>query len=214
MQGNDRIDLMVIDDHPVVRHAICSFLGAQSNIEVISEAGSVAEAISKLKHCDPDVLVMDLVLPDGSGVDATRLLTSDRPRRVVAFSAYESPDCVKAFIEAGGKGFVPKTSNLDTLLSAITAIANDEEWVRPIRPQEAAEKFAQQVPHQEQQLSTREREIVALVALGLTSAQIGDRLCVSLKTIETHRHNIFKKLNIKKSAQLVKYAIENGIAGP
>lgn len=212
MQGNNRIGLMVIDDHPVVRHAICSFLSAQSNIEVIEEAGSVAEAMDKLQHCEPDVLVMDLMLPDGSGVDATRALNNEKPRRVVAFSAYESPDCVKAFIDAGGVGFVPKRCELETLVTTITAIASGKNSTHSIRSQDTENQTqcTQTLCHA-QLLSTREKEIVGLVAQGLTSAQIADRLCVSLKTVETHRHNIFKKLSIKKSAQLVKYAIEHGI---
>lgn len=206
----DVVKVLVADAHPLVRWALREFLNGRGNFEVTGEAGSVAEALSLLRSREVDVVITDLSLTDGSAAEVAAEFAKQGMPRVLAFSQQDTWDRVQAFLDAGGLGFVPKRSSLNELVEAVQAVANNRRWISPsvraVVP--AANKGGE---NGDCALSTREREIVSLVAKGLTSKQIADQLCVSLKTIESHRYRVFKKLNIQRVAQLADYAVKHGL---
>ena len=206
MQYRQTITVLIVDEQPIVRWGIQHFLQTQQ-IRVIGEAQSLSEALVTLQHLEPDVIILDTILPDADIVTALQKLTTDKPRRILAFSSKDSWDYVEKFINAGGLGFVPKRTEPDELVSAIIAVASNQPWISPsIRKITTGKTHVSDI-----KLSKREREVVVLIARGLTSRQIADQLCVSLKTVETHRYRIFKHLNIQSRAELVNFAFEHGL---
>lgn len=206
MRCNQTITVLIVDEQPIVRWGLRHFLETQQ-IRIVSDVESLSEALDKLQEDEPDVIILDTSLPDTDTISATKELTKDKPRRILAFSSKESWEYVEKFINAGGLGFVSKRCPPDELITAIRAVANNQPWISP-----AMRKIASGNKNKtELNLSPREREVVALIAHGYTSRQIADQLCVSIKTIETHRYRIFKHLNIKSRAELVNFAIQNGL---
>jgi len=192
-----------------VRWAIRSFL-EEHGISTVGEASTAAEALDLAAIHEPDIIIMDLSLEDGSSIEATRTLSHDRGYRVLAFSAYDTPDCVEAFMQAGGAGFVSKAAPVKELITAINAAMDDRQWISPkLRVDQPVKK--REEGKQKSDLSDREKEVASLIAKGLSSSQIADQLYVSLNTVETHRYRIFKKLQIHNRAQLVDYALQNGL---
>ena len=206
MQYKQSIKVLIVDEQPIVRWGLHHFLETQ-RIQVVGEAESLAEALDQLQNIEADVIILDTTLPDADIISATRELTRDKPRRILAFSSKESWDFVEKFVNAGGMGFVTKRCPPDELISAIKAVADDQQWISPSMRKVASGKSGENPLN----LSPREREVVALITRGFSSRQIADQLCVSIKTIETHRYRIFKNLNIKNRAELVNFAIENGL---
>lgn len=209
---NTSIGVLIVEEHPVTRWGLRHFLETRTDIEVIGEASCLTEAFDQIQLHGPDVIIMDIVFPDGDGLAAVEEITLDRSRRVLAFSAHDSWDRVQKFIKAGGLGFVTKRCPPDELLCAIEAVSRGRQWISP-SVRKVSGNSNRKCGEDGNALSPRETEVAALVARGLTSRQIADQLCVSLKTIETHRYRIFKELQIKSRAQLVNYAIRHGLLG-
>lgn len=209
LQYSERTAVLVVDAQPVVRWGIADFLEHNAGYRVCGEAGSVAEAAELIDALLPNVVVIDPSGSDPGLVELMRTL-SQSAIGVVAFSSQENWNHVRSFIDLGGKGFVSKRSELSELASAVAAAAAGREWISPA-VRRAARRTADGDVGKIGKLSAREVEIAELVARGLTSTQIADQLCVSLKTVETHRYRIFKKLGISTRAQLVDYALQNGI---
>jgi len=204
-----KITVLVIDKYPIVRWALKKYLANPHNIMVIGEADSLEEALTIMKSKSPDVVVMDIFSPEAGGVGAIAKLIAQKPVQVVAFSDIDTWDKVEAFLDAGGLGLVPRGSHPEEMAKAIEAAANKQRWIAPeLRLVHCAgiSKTADYL------LSRREREVISLIAKGLTSRQIADQLCLSINTIETHRKRIFKKLNVCRSAQLTHYAVKHGLA--
>lgn len=202
---------MIVDAHPVTRWGLTHFLETIRNISVVGEAGSAAEATRQIRLLNPSVIIMDILLPDADGISFVRDVVASGPRRILAFSAADTWDRVESFTRAGGLGFVTKKCPPEELILALEAVCQNRRWISPSLRSTTITSGIE--TNKANALSPREREVAALVARGLTSRQIADQLCVSLKTIETHRYRIFRELRISNRAQLVSYAIQNGLLG-
>ncbi len=209
MQTESKTRILIVEDHSVVRWAVRAYL-EQQGIEVIGETGCIDEAVEMTASLKPDVVLMDLLLGNESGIDATKQLAAMCSNRIVAFSEYDSSECVKAFIGAGGRGFVSKLSPPSDLVEGINAVAQGGTWI----PQEADGEMASNgnaAPKKRRGLSPKEREVVGYIALGLSNRQIAEKLFVSEKTVDTHRFRVYRKLGIHSRSELIDYAFREGL---
>lgn len=211
------IRLLLVDDHAVVRSGLRMLIEAEPDFEIVGEAGSASEALNLVTRLNPDVTLMDIGLPDLSGIDATREIKRIAPHvAVVALTIHEDEEYFFKMLEAGAHGYVPKRAAPEELLTAIRAAASDEVYIYP----SLAKLLVRDYLAQEQggssqesrgQLTAREQEVLAYLADGASNTEIGEILSISPKTVARHRENIMEKLNLHSRTELVKYAIRKGI---
>jgi two-component system, NarL family, nitrate/nitrite response regulator NarL len=212
-----KIDVLLVDDHPVVRDGINAMLSAVPHINVCGSATGGLEAVTMAEQLHPDVVIMDIGLPDVNGLEATRQLSVSQPDvRVVILMVYDNREYVLRAARVGARGYLVKNSPSADLLRAIETVYEG----RLCFPQELAELVLQEVSQRSAEigqdrstveLSTRERQVLALIAGGLSNREIADRLALSVRTIETHRQHVMDKLDIHSVAGLTKYAISEGL---
>lgn len=211
----NKIRVLLVDDHSVLRDGLKVLLQAEADIEVAGEAGSGQEAVDMTFRLNPDVVVMDLGLPDFSGIEATRLVREGgHPARVVVLSMHTSKEFVVKAIEAGVDGYVPKSSTHVSLLDAIRTVYAGERYLHPKAASALVDTYREAETGDElryQQLTGREQEVVRLYALGYTSREIGEKLILSPSTVDTYRQRAFEKLGIDHRAELVRFALKIGI---
>lgn len=211
-----KIRLLLVDDHEVVRVGLRLMLQSEADIEILGEAGSAAEAVRAAGGLDPNVILMDIGLPDRSGIDATREIKQRFPDvAVVALTIHEDQEYFFKMLEAGASGYVPKRAAPDELLTAIRSAAAGEVYLYPSLAKLLVRDFLGQ-PHPqpaspEDELTGREQEVLTYLAEGAPNAEIAAALVISPKTVERHRENIMRKLNLHSRAELVRYAIRKGI---
>jgi DNA-binding NarL/FixJ family response regulator len=208
--------VIVVDDHPIWREAVAQDL-AQDDVEVVATAGTVAEALRRAKATRPDVAVVDLNLPDGTGADVARALTqADPPARVLMLSATGEPEEVLAAVEAGASGYLLKTASAEELRAAVRRTAAGGAVfsaglaglvLGAYRRLEAVGPEDDERPR----LTERETEVLRLVASGLATKQIATRLALSPRTVENHVANTLRKLQLANRVQLARYAVEQGL---
>jgi len=211
VQAGAPIKLVLADDHHAVRRALRLWLESEKNVEVIAEAGDVPTAIRHVKRHLPHVLLLDLRMPNGSSIEAIRRLRQEVPEtQIVVATIEESPLFARQALDAGAIGYVLK-DNADTeLQAAVRCAARGEEYVSPCV---AARLEGLQRAAQDDGLSPRETDILRLIALGLTSAEISGRLHLSRRTVESHRRRIHHKLGLGKRSELVRYALARHLIG-
>jgi len=225
----DEIRVLLVDDHDVVRTGLKSFLETQDGFVVVAEARDGAEAIDKAMETRPDVIVMDITMPVIDGLEATRLLNQQCPDcRVLALTVHEDKQYFFEMMRAGATGYLTKQSVAEELVSAIQAVNIGNVYLQPTLAMwllddyrrlvtqtailgTSGSEFGDEKPHGLNILSNRELEVLELVAEGLTTPQIGERLELSPKTISRHRERIMNKLNLHSSAELIKFAIKTGL---
>lgn len=206
----DVINIFIIDELPIIRFALRSIFTDDPGYSIIGDAGSVKEATALLKVRKPDVITTELAFT-GYGDLHLADLEADDETSVLAFTTQDSWDRVEEFVKAGGAGFVSKRSPVSEIRSAIDALAKGRNWISPyLRNVSTVESTVESSI----ELSDRENEIAVLVARGLSSKQIAAQLCLSIRTVENHRHRIFKRLGIKRSTQLVRYALKYNLISP
>ena len=209
----DVIRIALCDDHAVVRGGLRRILDAD-DLEVVGEAGTVKEAIALAASCLPDVFVMDLGLPDGSGIDATAEVLRVSPvTRVLVLTAHDDIAYLRRAFEAGAVGYLVKEAADIELVQAVRQVASGKQYVHPSL---GAALLAPDAPPARLggpggELSDRELEVLRMMALGLTNTEISQRLYVSVRTVETHRSHIHQKLNVRNRAELVRRAKEAGL---
>lgn len=210
----DPIRVALCDDHTVVRSGLRRILTDEDDIEVVGEAGTMRDAIALAGGTHPDVFVMDLGLPDGSGIAATAAVREVSPRtRVLVLTVHDDVAYVRRAFEAGAAGYLVKEAADVELVRAVRQVAAGEEYVPPaigvalLEPEPSLPRLAG--PGGE--LSEREVEVLRLVALGLTTAEMAERLSVSVRTVESHRSHIHDKLNVRSRAELVRLARGAGL---
>jgi len=206
------IGILVIDDHAILRRGISLLVDGQSDMRIVGEAGTIADGLRVTEETVPDVIVLDIHLPDGSGIDAIRPLLERAPAAaVVVLSMYTDFDHVRRAVAEGAIGYVIKSSGSDELFEAIRFAARGEPFRSAGLPDRAH-------PHEPGEpidtLSPRELEVLRLLALGNTNHEIADTLVVSVKTVETHRAHIMGKLKADSRAALVRHALAAGLLGP
>jgi DNA-binding NarL/FixJ family response regulator len=207
------IRVLVVDDHAVVRSGIRLLLGREPDIEPVGEAGTGREAIFEARTHKPDVVLMDVVMPDQTGLEALPQLLHEHPdTKVLLLSMQDDPRYVREAFAAGASGYILKEAADAEVVTAIREVAKGGRYVNPelgarlVEAEAAAERRAQADP-----LSEREREILRLLALGHTNQEIARQLYISVRTAETHRAHIMRKLNVSSRADLVRYAMANGL---
>ncbi len=210
------ITLILADDHAVVRSGLRMLLDAQSDMRIIGEANNGREALELAHSLKPDVILMDIMMPEMNGIDATRRITSEiQDTAVLALTMYEDEQYFFEMLKAGASGYVPKRAAPDVLVSAIRTVNMGAMFVYPsmakLLVQEYDKKGTVDVSTAFDALSPRELEVLILIADGLTNIKIGDRLEISVKTVDRHRENIMRKLDVHSRIDLVKYAIREGL---
>ncbi|WP_269633535.1 response regulator [Pelomonas sp. BJYL3] len=197
--------ILLVDDHPLVREGLRSRLQTEPGYEVVAEAGSADEALIALKQAAPDLALLDVGLRQGSGIELARALLAQTPAlRVLMFSMYDNPEYVQRALEAGASGYVLKDASVEALLAAIEAVRAGGTYLSPGLTRRM---FRAQAP--KPVLSPRESEILSALARGETSKDIARRLDLSVRTVETHRQNIKRKLALDTPAELLRYALEH-----
>ena len=215
-----KIRLLLVDDHAVIRTGLRMLLGNEADVEIIGEAGTGHEAMEAVRIMDPDVVLMDIGLPDISGIEATRSIRAAHPRTaVVALTIHEDEEYFFKMLDAGALGYVPKRAAPEELLTAIRAAAKGEVYLFPSLAKLLVRDFLAYEPQKENQpaldgLTPREEEVLACLAEGASNDEIAEKLSISPKTVARHRENIMSKLNMHSRTELVKYAIRKGIIQP
>lgn len=215
-----KIHLMLVDDHAVVRTGLRMLLEGEEDIEIVGEAETASDAINQISKLKPEVILMDIGLPDMSGIDATRRIKELAPdAAVVALTIHEDEEYFFKMLDAGASGYVPKRAAPDELLSAIRVAAQGEVYLYPSLAKLLVKDYlTQSISPADQStldgLTPRESEVLSLLADGATNQEIAEMLTISPKTVARHRENIMAKLNLHSRAELVKYAIRKGIIQP
>jgi len=207
-----RIRVLLADDHPVVRMGLRGMLEADPGIVVVGEAGSGDEAVARARETSPDVILMDLRMPGGDGVGATRRILADHPGgKVIVLTTYETDQDIVRAVEAGAAGYLLKDTSRADLLAAISAALRGETVLSPSVATRLVTRLRAPAP---ESLSRRETEVLALVAKGRTNAEIGRELFISETTVKTHLIRVFGKLGVSDRTAAVTTALERGLLPP
>lgn len=214
MTDREPLRLLIVDDHPLFRKGVRALLGVQPDMEVIGEADSVSVAVELALAEQPDVVLMDLQLPDGRGIQATRVIVEASPAiRVLIVTMFEDDDSVFATLRAGARGYILKGTDEDDLLRAIRAVARGEAMFSPSIASRVLTYFSRPAPVSLfPSLTEREREILVLIAQGKNNAAIAHELFLSPKTIANHVSNIFAKLQVADRSEAIIRARDAGLA--
>ncbi len=214
------IRLVLVDDHYIVRTGLRMLLEGEADVQIVGEAGNAREAIAMMEALKPDVVLMDIGLPDLSGIDATREIKRLHPAiAIVALTIHEDEQYFFRMLEAGASGYVPKRAAPDELITAIRAAAAGEVYLYPSLAKLLVRDYLTHEPLGKNQaaldgLTSREEEVLGYLAEGASNDEIAEKLIISPKTVARHRENIMSKLNLHTRTELVKYAIRKGIIQP
>jgi DNA-binding NarL/FixJ family response regulator len=212
--------ILVVDDHAVVRRGVRSLLESHEGWEVCGEATTGREAVAESLRLRPDVVVMDLSLPELNGLDATRQILKSAPdTEVLVLTMHHSEELTREVLQAGARGYVLKADADENLLAAVDNLRQHKPFLTSTVTELVLGDYVQRangIPDDLAPvgLTTREREVIQLVAEGLSSKEAASTLGISVKTIEAHRANILRKLHLRSVSDLVRYAIRNKIAQP
>jgi DNA-binding NarL/FixJ family response regulator len=206
------IRIVVVDDHAVVRSGLRFLLDAEDDMEVVGEAGTAQDAIFEVRAAAPDVVLLDVVLPGASGIEALPRVLHEAPdAKVLMLSMQDDPNYVREAFAAGASGYVLKEAVDAEVVAAIRDVAAGNHYVHPaLGARMVAADAAAQAAAAADPLSDREREVLRMLALGHTNQEIAQQLYISVRTAETHRAHIMRKLQLSTRAELVRYAIEHG----
>jgi two-component system response regulator NreC len=207
------IDVVLVDDHAVVRSGLRMLLDAQTDIEVVGEAGNAKDAIFRARALKPDVILLDVVMPGESGIEALPKLLKESPEtKVLVLSMQDDPSYVREAFAAGASGYVLKEAVDEEVVSAVREIASGGRYVHPaLGARMIAAEAEERAAAEANPLSDREREILRLLALGHTNQEIARQLFISVRTAESHRAHIMQKLRLSTRAELVRYALSHGL---
>jgi len=207
------IRVLVVDDHAIVRSGLRRVLDAEPDIETVSEAENADRAVFEAMEHKPDIVLMDVVMPGKSGIEGLPALLQAVPTvQVLILSMQDDPRYVREAFEAGASGYVLKEAADTEVITAVRAVAAGERYVHPaLGARLLAAEVEERKRAEADPLSEREREVLRLLALGHTNQEIAKLLYISVRTAETHRAHIMQKLRLSSRAELVRYALENGL---
>jgi DNA-binding NarL/FixJ family response regulator len=218
----DGINVLIVDDHTLFRTGIRKMLEAEADMRVVGEASTGREALEQARSLVPDVILMDIKMPDGfstgqalDGIEATRILHREMPHVGIIFcTVFEDDEFVFAGLQAGGRGYILKDDDPETMLRAIRAVAHGESLLGPTIAQKVMRQFSalpgKQTPLVDD-LTPRELEVLKLIATGLSNKEIAEALVLSEKTVKNHINNIFSKLHVYDRSQAMLFAIRQGL---
>lgn len=215
----EKTKILLVDDHHLVRTGIANLLAGEPDLEIIGEASNAGEMIDLLKQQEPDLAVLDIALPDMSGIELARQMAKEFPKvKVVFLSMYTSEEFVFNAINSGAKGYLPKNTSRSELLEAIRAVAKGEEYFAESISNTILKSYIKKAKsgnleqlRDESLLSKRELEVLRLFAQGLTNQEIADKLFISIRTVESHKNHIMQRLELKTTVDLIKFAIRNNL---
>jgi len=210
------IRIIIADDHEIVRNGLCSLIEKEPDFEVIAEADNGRTAVRIVLELAPEVVIMDIAMPDMNGIEAARQIIAALPNtRVIALSMHAERRYVMEMLKAGASGYILKDNAYEELSRAIRTTLTNRTYLSPQISEIVIGDYVKQLQLVNDSvfslLSPREREVLQLLAEGHSTARIADRLCISVKTVETYRQHIMEKLNIRNIADLTKYAIREGL---
>jgi two-component system, NarL family, nitrate/nitrite response regulator NarL len=209
-----RIKVMLVDDHPVVRKGVGACLARHEHLQIVAEASDGREAVAKARQLLPNVILMDIDMPHMNGLAVTELLRKELPEiKVLILSMHSNTDYVMRIIQSGARGYILKEAPTEELVRAVDAVFAGEAFFSPEVAHAALNQFVRGVSNQgsDANLTAREREVLVQIAEGLSNKEIASRLGVGVRTVETHRERIMRKLDIHSVAGLTKFAISRGL---
>lgn len=210
------IRLLLVDDHQIVRAGLRMLFAAEPEVEIIGEASSGEEAVAVVEALAPDVVLMDVAMPGIGGIEATRRIKAAQPKMaVLALTMHEDEEYFFEMLAAGASGYVPKRAAPDDLMSAIRIVKQGDVYIYPSLARLLVKDFLHRsetsAPETREDLTPREQEVLTFIAEGNSNREIADALVISIKTVDRHRENIMRKLQLHNRVELVKYAIEKGL---
>jgi two-component system response regulator NreC len=213
----DKIRLFLVDDHQLVRDGIKALLTGINDMEIVGEANNGKELLEKMEHVFPDIILMDISLPDHSGIDLTRIIVQKWPHtRVLILSMYTNEDFIFNALKAGARGYLPKNTSRHELLDALYTIQTGQEYLGSSISRIILKSYVRQAAEKEKEtedlqllLSAREIEVLKLFSEGMTNKEIGEKLGISIRTVESHKNHIVRKLGARSPVDAVKIAIRN-----
>jgi two-component system response regulator NreC len=215
-----KIKLLLVDDHAVVRSGLRMLLENEKDFIIVGEAGSGQEAVELTSQLSPNVVIMDITLPDMSGIEATRRLKQAYPKTsVVALTIHEDQQYFFEMLQVGASAYVPKRAAPDDLITAIHAVSRGETYIYPSLAKLLVNDFLSRTSDEDEnaamsKLTPREQEVLSLLAEGKTNDEIAAELVISPHTVARHRENLMGKLGLHNRSELVKYAIRKGLINP
>lgn len=210
------LKILIADDHGILRAGLRTLLKAEPQLEVVGEAENGEEAILLAEQLKPDVILLDMSMPNLNGIETTRRLLAKLPQtKVLILTAHEDYGLVRETIQAGAAGYIIKRAAESELISAIRAVSRGELYVHPAMTRALLETPDASLPKSEGNdlLTSRETEVLRLIAQGYTNRQIAEELKISVRTVETHRGNITGKLGLYSRVELLRFATQNGLLG-
>jgi len=217
------IRILLVDDHPIFRAGLRALLESQPDVQVVGEAGNGAEAIDRANELRPDIILLDISMPEVDGLEALRRMQADHvPGRVLVLTMHAENEYLFQVLESGGYGYVLKQGVDTDLFTAIRTVAAGDIFLYPSATALLLSRYREQKRTLEETadgshpdgLSDREREVLSLTAQGYSSQEIGDQLALSAKTVETYRIRVMRKLNLRHRSDLVRYALRVGLLQP
>jgi len=210
------VNVLLADDHKIVRDGLRTLIESHGSMNVVAEAETGQKTINLAKEIQPQVIIMDISMPDMNGIDATRKITSDLPGiKIIALSMHADRHFVIGMLEAGASGYLLKDCAFEELVNAIQTVLANHTYLSPTIADIVVKNYVHKTSGPSvvvsSELTPRERELLQLLAEGMTAKQIASALHVSVKTVETHRRNITQKLGACSVAELIKYAIREGL---
>jgi DNA-binding NarL/FixJ family response regulator len=213
-----RSRVLIVDDQPLMRAGFKSVLEASGQVDVVGEAATGAEAIEEARRLDPDVVLMDVRMPDMDGIEATRRMPK---QKILILTTFGLDEYIIEALRAGASGFLLKDAPVEDLLSAVRAVAAGDAQLSPAVTKRLLDQVARRLPaavdHDDallEELTARERDVLRLLAVGMSNAEIGEALVVSEATVKTHVSSVLGKLGLRDRVQAVIYAYENGLVAP
>jgi DNA-binding NarL/FixJ family response regulator len=215
----DKIRLFLVDDHQLVRDGIKALLTGINDMEIVGEANNGKELLEKMEHVSPDIILMDISLPDHSGIDLTRIIGQNWPDvRVLILSMYTNEDFIFNALKAGARGYLPKNTSRHELLDALYTIHTGQEYLGSTISRIILKSYVRQAAEKEKEnedlqllLSAREIEVLKHFSEGMNNKGISEKLGISIRTVESHKNHIVRKLGLKSTVEMVKVAIRNKI---
>ncbi|MBV9498036.1 MAG: response regulator transcription factor [Acidobacteriaceae bacterium] len=206
------IKILLVDDHTIVRQGLKLILSAQPDLQVVGEAANGTEAVALAQKLRPDIVLMDVAMPELNGIDATRKMVEENPRvRVLVLSMHKEAVYVRNILRAGARGYILKDAIDTELLNAVRSVARGDGYVSPAVSGALLNDYRQNVTDPIDLLSGREREVLQLIAEGKTNKEIASHLNLSVYTVDSHRGKIMEKLNLHSTGELVRFAMKRGL---
>ncbi len=204
--------ILLVDDHSVVRKGFGLILSTQPDLEVVGEASNGREAVELAQQLQPDVVVIDVSMPELNGIEGTRRIGEVCPRtRVLALSMHRDAVYVREILRAGARGYLVKDADDDAFVDAVRAVARGEGYISPAVSDAVLQDYRKHVTNPLDLLTSREREVLQLIAEGQTNKEIANLLKLSVYTVEAHRGKIMEKLNLHNTGDMVRFALRNGL---